>query len=101
MSNSYRCSNYNGRIFQEAGRAGRNGTQSLSCLYYNGNDISKGRKAMTQVMRDFVSTSLCRRKIIMAHFDTSVPEYWNGIHMHHCCDNCALSCECDNCACNR
>ena len=54
---------------------------------------------MTQVMRDYVSTSLCRRKIIMAHFDTSVPEYWNGIHMHHCCDNCALSCECDNCAC--
>ena len=88
-------------FFQEAGRAGRNGTQSLSCLYYNGHDISKGRKAMTQVMRDYVSTSLCRRKIIMAHFDTSVPEYWNGMHMHHCCDNCALSCECDNCACNR
>lgn len=38
-------------FFQEAGRAGRNVTQSLSYSYYNGHDISKGRKAMTQVMR--------------------------------------------------
>ena len=88
-------------FFQEAGRAGRNGTQSSSCIHYNGHDISKGRKAMTQVMREYVSTSLCRRKIIMVHFDTSVPEYWNSMHMHYCCDNCALSCQCDDCVCNR
>ena len=48
-------------FFQEAGQAGRNGTQSSSCECYNGHDISKGRKAMMQVMREYVSTSLCRR----------------------------------------
>ena len=88
-------------LFKKAGQAGRNGTQSLSCLYYNAHDISKGRKAMTQVRHEYVSTSLCRRNIIMVHFDTSFPEYWCSMHTHHCCDNCALSCQCDDCVCNR
>ena len=37
----------------------------------------------------------------MVHFDTSVQEYQNSMHMHYCHDNCALSCQCDDCVCNR
>ena len=33
-------------FFQETGRAGRNGNSSMSVLYYNSYDISKGKKTL-------------------------------------------------------
>ena len=60
-------------FFQETGHAGRNGNSSMSVLYYNSYDISKGKKALQPVMRKYATTQSCRREVILCHFGASEP----------------------------
>lgn len=83
--------------FQEIGRAGRDGHPASATLYHNSNDVSKRRKAMSDVMRNYVaSTNECRRMMILKYFG-----YSSGVHtfvpLHSCCDYHKSICECDNC----
>ena len=69
---------------QEVGRAGRDGLPARADIYYNSYDISKARKNMTEVMRSYVQSKECKRKIILNYFDYDVP---NSQHLDHtCCD---------------
>ena len=82
--------------FQEIGRAGRDGHPASATSYYNSN-VSKRRKAMSDVMRNYVaSTNECRWMMILKYFG-----YSSGVHtfvpLHSCCDYHKSICECDNC----
>ena len=82
-------------FFQETGRAGRNGNNATSLLYYNSYDISKGKKALQPVMRHYVTTQACRRNVILRHFAASPPLMACG---NNCCDNCKQACKCSECS---
>ena len=47
---------------QEVGRAGRDGLPARADIFYNSYDISKSRKNMSDVMRDFGLTVVCETK---------------------------------------
>ena len=80
---------------QEVGRAGRDGLPAKADIYYNSYDISKARKNMTEVMRTYVQSKECKRKIILNYFDHDVP---NSQHPDHtCCDFHREHCQCENC----
>lgn len=81
-------------FFQEIGRAGRDGSNSTSVCYYNSHDISRARKALDPVMRTYITTTSCRREVILHHFQ-SVPLPQPISHM--CCDNCNTTCMCHEC----
>ena len=66
-------------------------------MYYNSYDISKARKNMTEVMRTYVQSKECKRKIILNYFDHDVPSSQHpdhtcyDFHREHCqCENCEL-----------
>ena len=52
--------------FQEAGRAGRDGLPSKAHMFYNSYDISKARKHLSPVMREYVQSDKCKREMIMS-----------------------------------
>lgn len=80
---------------QEVGRAGRDGLPARPDIYYNSYDISKARKNMIEVMRTYVQSNECKRKLILNYFDHDVP---NSQHSDHtCCDFHREHCECENC----
>ena len=80
---------------QEVGRAGRDGLPARADLFYNSYDISKSRKNMSDVMREFVLSKQCKRKMILNYFDHDVPKNQNPAHM--CCDFHSQQCSCDDC----
>ena len=83
--------------FQESGRAGRDGKPALSKVLYNSYDVSKAQKNFQPVMRKFVSTDNCRRRVILEYFGFSIPDSDKNELLHSCCDNCALTCDCNDC----
>jgi len=78
-------------FFQEIGRGGRDGSKAKSVLYYNGYDISKARRELSPIMREYATTTICRREIILQNFQARIPSYWKNWNLHECCDNCAKS----------
>lgn len=60
--------------FQEAGRAGRDGLSAKAHVYYNSYDVSMGKKQLTQVMRDYVTKSKCKREMILNYFGFQCPQ---------------------------
>ena len=58
---------------QEAGRAGRDGVSAKAHVYYKRFDVSKGKKELTQVRRDYVTKSKCKREMISNYFGFPVP----------------------------
>lgn len=83
--------------FQESGQAGRDGNPALSKVFYNSYDISRAQKNFQPVMRKFVSTENCRRRVILEYFGFSIPDSDEKMLLHSCCDNCALNCNCNDC----
>lgn len=79
---------------QEMGRAGRDGLKSHSTIYWNASQISANVKDMSPVMRDYCTSSDCRRSLLAKYFSY---EYNNGTDAHDCCDNCVKLCCCDRC----
>ena len=76
--------------FQESGRAGRDGDPAMSRVFFNSYDII----IIHQVMRNFVTTTSCRRRVILEYFGFTVD---GDCGLHSCCENCALRCSCDDC----
>ena len=81
--------------FQEAGRAGRDGLPAKSHIYFNSYDISKGKKHLSQVMRDYVENQTCKREMILGYFGFQVPTRNDALH--NCCDYHQRICSCDDC----
>ena len=84
-------------FFQESGRVGRDGKLAVSRVFFNSYDISKAKEHLQHVMRNFVTTSDCRRKIILEYFGFSLPVSEGECTLHLCCDNCAATCCCGDC----
>ncbi|XP_078363686.1 uncharacterized protein LOC144647866 [Oculina patagonica] len=80
---------------QEVGRAGRDGLPARADIYYNSYDISKSRKSMTDIMKTYVQSKDCKRKMILNYFDHDVPS--NQPLDHTCCDFHKAHCTCENC----
>jgi superfamily II DNA helicase RecQ len=78
---------------QQSGRAGRDGLQSLSVVYYHPTDMSKTAK--DENCKTFCTTQSCRRKFLVQHF---TPENTTCVEdVHTCCDICKSSCSCSAC----
>lgn len=80
--------------FQEAGRAGREGLSAKAYVYYNSYDVSKGKKQLKQVMRDYVTKLKCKREMILNYFGFPVPSASEAVHK--CCDYNQKICDCDD-----
>lgn len=76
---------------QQIGRAGRDGNGAHAKLFVNASDLA--RKHVDQAMRDFCTTSDCRREHLLNHFAHEKLATNN----HLCCDNCRQMCDCDLC----
>ena len=88
---SVRCSIE--EYFQEAGRAGRDGLPSKAHVFFNSYDISKARKNLSTVMREYVNDDKCKREMIMGYFGFApLPP-----HVHECSDYHAKLCKCEDC----
>jgi superfamily II DNA helicase RecQ len=78
---------------QQSGRAGRDGLQSLSVVYYHSTDISK--TATDENCENFCTTQSCRKKFLVQHFTPENTTYVEDVHT--CCDICKSSCSCSAC----
>ena len=84
-------------LYQEIGRAGRDGKTANAYIYYNGQDISLSKPGMTTVMRDFCSENeKCLREIALNYL-CSPPGSKKKIAKHSCCSNCLKTCQCLSC----
>ena len=77
---------------QEAGRAGRNGSQSHNVVLYHDNQLTHCDKAI----KDFVRSSFCIRKALFKEF----AEVESSLPLHNCCSNCAIGCLCSGDECS-
>ncbi|XP_052058943.1 uncharacterized protein LOC127699228 [Mytilus californianus] len=85
---------------QECGRAGRDGRQSQSIVYFTGHDIAKDRSSPE--MRDFCKSTSCLRHAMNSHFkldtcsDSDSTDKPNS-DLCRCCCVCFNSCKCGGC----
>ena len=78
---------------QEIGRCGRDGQQSSSTVYANKTDLAG--KHLSHTMKEYCTTTDCRRNFILKYFNF---EENSNVNSHHCCDNCRKSCLCQLCS---
>ena len=82
--------------FQELGRAGRDGLPAAATIYYNRYDLRTGKNTVEPVMKELVSATGCKRKLILNYFGHDLIQN-NSMPVHSCCDNDAAVCDCDEC----
>ena len=81
------------QFVQKSRRAGRGGRQSLSCIYYSGHDIAKGKS--TDEMREFCKSTKCVRELMNSYFildDDNVPAN-QSFDLCYCCTTCIDECD--------
>lgn len=81
---------------QECGRAERDGLPSTCVLLHNGLLSAHCDKDM----KHYVSTTECRRKVLITHFgfEHDSPNHaQSSVHQHTCCDICSEMCKCGTC----
>lgn len=81
---------------QESGRAGRDGRQSISCIYYSAADIAKDRSSPE--VREFCKSTDCLREVMNKHFKLDDSQSSTVPYSKcECCSICASKCECGSC----
>ncbi|KAK3101805.1 hypothetical protein FSP39_006474 [Pinctada imbricata] len=80
---------------QQSGHAGRDGTQSLSIIYYHPSDIST--VATDTQTREFCLLQSCRRKFLIQQFTPEAQSTYSVLGSCLCCDNCKPTCRCGAC----
>ena len=86
------------RYLQESGRAGR--SADLSCravILYSNVMLQQCDEGMVNYIRN--KNSICRRKLLLAHFDVDLSEMEHYSNPHQCCDVCKQKCNCDGDSC--
>ncbi|XP_070551389.1 ATP-dependent DNA helicase Q1-like [Ptychodera flava] len=81
---------------QEAGRAGRNGQQSYSTVYFHAVDTTLCATDIT-MQKYCKSQDICRRKILLDHFCCISDIAGTKSAKHFCCDICHSQCGCGDC----
>lgn len=80
--------------FQETRRAGRDGKQSFSTLYFNKRDIAKNREGLSNDICSFCHLEdSCLRKFLLQCLDAPYAKCVG----HLCCSYCESVCDCDAC----
>jgi len=96
------CSNSIDAYMQESGRCGHDGELSHAILYYSNRQLSRkkmdGSHVISEEMRIYCNNkSVCRRKLLMSVFEDT-PHFDQPAPIHQCCDVCAHTCLCSDCA---
>ncbi|XP_053381983.1 ATP-dependent DNA helicase RecQ-like [Mercenaria mercenaria] len=86
---------YTTAYIQEVGRAGRDGKQAESVLFFNNNDIASNRRHIEAAVADYCKETGCRWEFLCKYFNCSTNLNPNK---HDCCDNCSKSCTCYDCS---
>ena len=83
------------QYLQEIGRAGRQGQEASSLLYYSNRDIAKNLPGIQEDIIEFCSnTTECLRGLLLAKFGFQTDGKATGCK---CCSICAIKCRCDKC----
>lgn len=79
---------------QEIGRAGRDGKPSEAVIFVNRNDLAANVQHLSEDMRAYCTTDLCRRKLLLSYFGFEKEPVSSP---HLCCDRCKEGCNCKEC----
>ena len=83
--------------FQKVGRAGRDGQPASAIMHFKSFDISKARKGMSDVMREYaVTANRCRLEMIVNYFGYKSAHNFDPIHIY--CDFYKNLCQCGSCS---
>ncbi|XP_078360026.1 putative ATP-dependent DNA helicase RecS [Oculina patagonica] len=81
------------RYLQESGRAGRSAEANCRAVILYSNVMLQS--CDESIMAYVRNNSICRRKLLLEHFDYDLYELERYNHAHQCCDICKSRCKCD------